>query len=879
MSAATESILSQQPAAAAARLPEAPLPPPPQPPAEDLSKLRGAATGEAPHGPLGCPGFTSSAPGGGDGESKMKRGDGSGEEDGAGRRGSPSPATKSDSVPEDEEQHAAVRKHLSNGLGDASAFQDLTRHRLGLLRTDPNSNEASKLLRGILQGKEKRLQDSMNHFAHNGGLIGDPHSADGGLITKLLQQEREGRNSVRKNSFDSEDGSLSPDVMSDNNSEHDNNDQKDDENSLIADEDKDKSRDDCGSTGSNNDSLEAKRARVENIISGMRTSPSHAEGASAGAAERKPKRKQYTPQQHANTEEPSPKARKVEKEIIEHQLKNMQQQLSEMQQRYVSMFDMDPGMGHPEFSNYVMNLAENNRRFNEIRNAPKECKDRRMFSPERKNMTPSKLNFHETSELDPSHFIKEAGKLAKQQLNVGLVADTPEDLENLAKMLKAEISKSVGTLVDDIVSKYVIAQKQQLQLKKQQQEQQFLHQQRQQQQQQQLQQRPRSPMNDRSVINIVPDAPKPEKFHSPQMPPFARPFEDREPTTLNIPKPTKSKVTDKLIHPMIESHMRAFAELPRSMHHPLFPPPPYFPHGHMPPAMQPLFPKEPEQTEAIPLVVNTPKKKRTKVTDTRLSPRAARALLNEGSNGPLDFDKSQQSPHHHPLGFPHHLMHPEAFPHHPLVPVSLPTSVAIPNPSLQHSDVLAMYSHGDGGMFGDGSRPASRSPIAGDNGSPNMPHTPSEQSMPMSIMKGEDMFNQEFNGSFSSDGTNIEGLISFSDKKISLIRRNMRGVLLSQLSKTFVSWPTFPIQRLKFTSFIQSGALHLRQMFAFLLSETVSVHTVLFYVSHSLEKLHEISFECLTAHAKRKSDIPCIKRHEDKFFWFQLFRCIDQWTG
>ena len=40
--------------------------------------------------------------------------------------------------------------------------------------------------------------------------------------------------------------------------------------------------------------------------------------------------------------------------------------------------------------------------------------------------------------------------------------------------------------------------------------------------------------------------------------------------------------------------------------------------------------QEPEQTEALPLVVSTPKKKRSKVTDTRLSPRAARALLQDG---------------------------------------------------------------------------------------------------------------------------------------------------------------------------------------------------------------------------------------------------------
>ena len=748
MSAATES--SQQP-----RLSETGA-------VEDLSKLHGSATGDAPS----VPAYTSDTEPMHDKVSSLMkdRYSRSQEEDGTLlHRSSPSP--KGDSIAEDDE-HAAVRKHPSNGIGDATAFQELSRHRLGLLRGDPNSNEASKLLRGILQGKEKRLQDSMSHFAHNGGLIGDPYSGDSGLITKLLQQEREGRNAMRKNSFDTEDGSLSPDVLSDNNSEHDNNDQKDDNNSLMDDDEKDKSRDDCGSTGSNNDSLEAKRARVENIISGMRISPSHAEGNSNGGTERKPKRKQYTPQQHSNTEgAPIPKVRKIEKDVFEHQLKNMQQQLSEMQQRYFNMFEMDMvGIGHPEFSNYVMNLAENNRRFNEIRNMPKECNDRRMHSPEGKQMIPTKLSYNESHDMDPSHFLKEAGKLAKQQIREGLHAETPEDLEHLAKMLKAEISKSVGTLVDDIVAKFVQTQKQQQQQKKEQEQkeqQQQQQQQREQLQRQHHQQRPRTPVNERSIIN-VPEVPKQEKFHSPQMPHFARPFEDREPG-LNIPKPTKTKVTDKLIHPLIENHMRAFAELPRSLHHPLFPPPPYFPHAHLPPAMQPLFPKEPEQTEALPLVVNTPKKKRTKVTDTRLSPRAARALLNEGSNGPLDFEKGQHSPHHLPMGFAHHIVPHEGFPHHPLVPVSLPTSVAIPNPSLQHSDVLAMYSHSDNNPFGDGSRPASHSPVAADNGSPNMPHTPGEQGMPMSSLK-DDMFGgHDFNGSFNSEGTTIDGVqyISF----------------------------------------------------------------------------------------------------------------------
>ena len=53
------------------------------------------------------------------------------------------------------------------------------------------------------------------------------------------------------------------------------------------------------------------------------------------------------------------------------------------------------------------------------------------------------------------------------------------------------------------------------------------------------------------------------------------------------------------------------------------------------------FPVEPEQTEALPLLVtgngSCPKKKRTKVTDTRLSPRAKSALLGDISGGAACF--------------------------------------------------------------------------------------------------------------------------------------------------------------------------------------------------------------------------------------------------
>ena len=158
------------------------------------------------------------------------------------------------------------------------------------------------------------------------------------------------------------------------------------------------------------------------------------------------------------------------------------------------------------------------------------------------------------------------------------------------------------------------------------------------------------------------------------------------------------------------------------------------------PSLPPLYTKEPEQTEALPLIVNTPKKKRTKVTDTRLSPRAARALLQEpslGSNtlrtsglgsGSYDYPFHSSGGSHHSNHYHgHHHSHrrspgemsdsrPRSNPApmsgghgssndlspdnlfsrgHPFVPASLAASAAaIGNSSLQQTDVFsALYKH------------------------------------------------------------------------------------------------------------------------------------------------------------------------------------------
>jgi len=247
--------------------------------------------------------------------------------------------------------------------------------------------------------------------------------------------------------------------------------------------------------------------------------------------------------------------------------------------------------------------------------------------------------------------------------------------------------------------------------------------------------------------------------------------------------------SDLTLTSAVSSNQTAFEiPPPRTAHHhlfSLFPPHAYYPnasrmaaaaavaaaavaagggHGYTaaptPAAIAPamLFPAtaqcgEPEQTEALPLVVNAPtKKKRTKVTDTRLSPRAARSILHDAGHHRHSHHHAASyhaHSHHHPhhqqpqqqqgrsdhRGGVHHgsssgaeddrdsmMEHRRSSPmkcnssadttaalvspfiqsrHHssglapppppplPMLPTSLPTSVAVPNPSLQHSDIMS----------------------------------------------------------------------------------------------------------------------------------------------------------------------------------------------
>lgn len=86
---------------------------------------------------------------------------------------------------------------------------------------------------------------------------------------------------------------------------------------------------------------DAKKARVENIVSGMRSSPAPPQVNGCK------KRKLYQPQQHDSNadryideedEDAEPiRQKRVEKNALKSQLRTMQEQLAEMQQKYVQL--------------------------------------------------------------------------------------------------------------------------------------------------------------------------------------------------------------------------------------------------------------------------------------------------------------------------------------------------------------------------------------------------------------------------------------------------------------------------------------------------------------------------------------------------------------
>ncbi|KAK9746834.1 Homeo-prospero domain [Popillia japonica] len=457
---------------------------------------------------------------------------------------------------------------------------------------------------------------------------------------------------------------------------------------------------------------DAKKARVENIVSGMRSSPAPTQVNGCK------KRKLYQPQQHDSTaeryiddeeDESEPiRQKRVEKNALKSQLRTMQEQLAEMQQKYVQL---------------CTRMEQNSEESQEIEEIPSDSEQSKRSaapSPVTTSATPnpqppqppptlaqqvSKLKIsppgppfpngmmhHEHAHMNNVMYLghkflmEQEARMAKEAaMNAATASDvqhnnsqvhnkpsenfaerlsimrnmtpTGTDLEGLADALKTEITSSLSNLIDTIVSR-------------------FLHQRRCKQSDaaasaEQLN-------KDLLMASQLLDrkSPRTKVSERPQAPP---------PTSNSQMVNGNSNCPPMMIaHSM--SNLQKHSEM--QIRPPMFQPPkpPSISQAALYGMNHPFCvskQENPEQNEALSLVV-TPKKKRHKVTDTRITPRTVSRILGQDGIGmspapmePTSCSSPRPPPYHQPP---------------PMLPVSLPTSVAIPNPGLHESQVFSPYS-------------------------------------------------------------------------------------------------------------------------------------------------------------------------------------------
>lgn len=421
---------------------------------------------------------------------------------------------------------------------------------------------------------------------------------------------------------------------------------------------------------SGEESKEAKRARVENLLTAMHNPSPYMDMEMYGLSEvRRQKRKQSLPQQH----EPPSKFHRPDLHSVDEELLGLQR-LSAMQNYFRQYEEVIPKPMNG------FEGMENIHRFHQAYFANLSARHSEEMQKERTLHTrPALASLEKKVTCDKDHFniaehVRETMN-ANKGLSQGVAELNDKELNELIASLKSKIEEAVSVTVDKELSKFF------------------------------------SKRNKQKDSIKEPVAPRDEHVRNGDVKhePEKKPTDHSLNSILQLPdKTNKTNSTFRLQGqsafelPKINSGLQEMPRPPFPHHAPLgyHPLSFYLPTSLHQPSMYPCPIVPPEQNEPLSLVVNTPKKKRTKVTDTRLSPRAARALLHENSalGSFFDHERAMTS------GFG------------PLSSTCLPTSVAIPNPSLQNSDIMSFYK--DQGMCNspsdnDRNTPRSNSPSDG----------------------------------------------------------------------------------------------------------------------------------------------------------------------
>ncbi|KAJ6637219.1 Homeobox protein prospero [Pseudolycoriella hygida] len=417
--------------------------------------------------------------------------------------------------------------------------------------------------------------------------------------------------------------------------------------------------------------LDMKRARVENIVSTMRSSP--------GLSSNQPqvngckKRKLYHPQQHDNS---------AAERIIEHTPET--QEIDDAASDIVETLP-DQIKDSPDKSSSTAHS---------LPSSP-------ALSPMKELSTTPKSNHNATNMLSQSPQIPKGSTVPSDlsdRLNImrsnpnSMVPVANNDFEGLASgladVLKSEITASLTNLVDSIVTRFIHQRR-------------FLNKQTEaaaaaaEQLNKDLmmatqmldRKSPRTKVSERAnnIQSGMPmhlNGPPLDNNTNINMPPHVRP----SPTAAMFQAPKPPQGMNSVAAAALYNSMNVLGGHPNLVN----------------PFCKPeIREHNPEQNEALSLVV-APKKKRHKVTDTRITPRTVSRILAQDGIGPppSSMDQCNNSnnnlkPYNPPASTPSDSPSSRSSYHAPpssMMPVSLPTSVAIPNPSLHESQVFSPYS-------------------------------------------------------------------------------------------------------------------------------------------------------------------------------------------
>ncbi|KAL8564279.1 hypothetical protein ACOMHN_050890 [Nucella lapillus] len=504
-------------------------------------------------------------------------------------------------------------------------------------------------------------------------------------------------------------------------SEHSSGDESDLDNSLRQTNDKDEAqkendreRDEYCSPNSaspSSDSKEVKRARVENILTSIRQcSQTGCDSLSQITCSdmKRQKRKQPQPQQHEGKTSQASKAkyRKLERLVLHKHILQLQKQLQAVKKTFSEISrgssddeEKDVNGTHEDLENeeYLQETPVTTHSKEKDVIAPTGQR----FSPpeETEHRSPPSLHMNgkvsrESSE-NTRYVFKDTDSHAHQNGHLSVPRFQPSLTSQYFSMsLKSEIIQAVKKAVDSavitVLEKHAgpLTNHQQANLQtdsdiQQQREQQYLP--------------SKSPKKDDESQQLL-TVPKPRQEREALKETISNSQTERL-TQLIIPFPDHLRILERLSHhrqlpekqsifeplpPRSESSSSS-SDLIKPHTNPTLPFPP-FPYGGYLPAglLPPLFPPpEPEQTEALPLVVSSSsKKKRTKVTDTRLTPGRGKSSPPETDQVPGVIEEGGGEERLPPLSSP--------FPH-PYLPSVLPTSVAITNPSLHQSELFGAF--------------------------------------------------------------------------------------------------------------------------------------------------------------------------------------------